>query len=119
MDQKEITSNLKDVNQWTRILYMVLFSICLYVAVAVLFLVATIQAIFAIVTAKSNANLRQLGSSLSQYIHQLSAFLTYSSEQKAFPLGDWPKAEEDPSQESAEKGAEVEVQGASQETVQE
>lgn len=91
MNQNEITRNIKDMNQWIRALYMLLFAVILYVVGIVLMVVVVIQALFAVLTGKPNANLQALGSSLSTYIHQTVDYLTYNNEDKPFPFADWPK----------------------------
>lgn len=93
MEHSDISKNLKDVNQWTRIVYMVMFAIALYVANVLLWVIIVIQALFSVITGNQNSNLRELGSSLSIYIFQTVKFLTYCSEEKPFPLQDWPEAE--------------------------
>jgi hypothetical protein len=90
MVDNDISRNLKDVNQWVRIIYMVLFSVALYFATIVLYVMAVIQAVFAVVKGAPNKNLRDFGGALSAYIQQITSFLTYTHEDMPFPLADWP-----------------------------
>ncbi len=93
MQNKAIPNNLKDVNQWLRILYMLLFAIIFNVATAVLWVVVLVQALFSLLTGSSNANVKQLGSGLTQFILQIMQYLTYQSEEKPFPFQAWPETE--------------------------
>jgi len=90
MQQDEFSSNLKDVNQWTRILHIALFAIAYYAANVVLWVVVLVQIGTSLVTGGPNARLSDFGAGLSHYIFQLARFLTYNSEDKPFPVQDWP-----------------------------
>ncbi len=93
MQSEEITHNLKDVNQWMRIVYMVLFTVLFNASAFILGLVAVIQAIFALITGRPNGNIRELAAGVSQYIHEIARFLSYSTEEKPFPFKSWPEVE--------------------------
>ena len=90
MDQ-QLKSNLTSSKHWIRLIYMLLFSIFLYVASFVVGVLVMVQFIFALVTGSDNRKLRELGSSLTTYIEQILRFLTFNSEAKPFPFADWPE----------------------------
>ncbi len=92
MDNQQIKSNLKSPTHWMRLIYMVLFAICLQVASFVMWVLVIVQFIFSLITGSDNPNLRHFGQCLSLYIHQALLFLTYNSEEKPFPFADWPSA---------------------------
>jgi hypothetical protein len=92
-NQEQIKQNLKDTNQWMRILYMVLFAIILYFASMVTGILIVVQAIFALITGEDNKNLRELGAGLATYINQIYLFLTYNDERKPFPFAAWGEVE--------------------------
>ena len=91
MDQSNIKSNLKDINQWTRIVYMILFSVFFNVASFVIGAIVLVQALFAIVTGGQNDNVQKLGTGLAQYISEILSYLTYTTEEKPFPFKSWPE----------------------------
>ena len=93
-NQEQIKNNLKDTNQWIRILYMVLFAIILYVAMMVTGILVVVQAVFALITGEDNKNLRELGAGLAKYINQIYLFLTYNDSRKPFPFAKWGELEE-------------------------
>lgn len=91
----KIPASLKDTNQWLRILYMVLFGVIFFFAMHILFLVALVQAVFALLTGEANKNLTDFGGKLSQYLNQIAEFLTHNNEAKPFPFSPWGEAAED------------------------
>lgn len=93
MDAQQISKNLKDTNQWVRLLFMILFSVVLYVALGVLALIVFVQLLFALITGKANFNLRKMSAGLSVYITQMVDFLTYNTHDKPFPFSAWPEVE--------------------------
>jgi len=93
-NKAQLKKNLKDTNQWSRILYMVLFWIILYFVMMVVGVIVFIQVLFALFTGSDNENLRKFGADLTQYIHQIISFLTYNENRKPFPFGAWGTLEE-------------------------
>lgn len=92
MDSEQVKENIKNVNQWLRIAYMVLFAIILYAAMAVMWIVVLVQAIFALLTGSVNDNIHSFSTTLTQYINQIILFLTYNAEDKPFPFQAWGEA---------------------------
>ncbi len=89
----EIVENLKKTSAWLRVLFMAVFVIALYVAGVVLLVLMLAQIVFSLVTGADNTNLRRLGASLSDYVAQILAFLTYNSEERPFPFAQFPLSE--------------------------
>lgn len=75
---------------WVRGLYMVAMAVLWHVSEAVLFVVAVIQFIVALVNGGPNDRLVSFGRSLSRYVQQIAAFVTFASEEIPFPFSDWP-----------------------------
>lgn len=75
---------------WVRGLYMLLMGIFFHLAQWVMGVVAVIQFILAVVTHAPNERLTTFGRSLSRYVQQIAAFLTFASEEIPFPFSDWP-----------------------------
>ena len=85
------TEFYKNRNAWVRGLYMLLFIFLMGVAKFVMFVVVIMQFVVVLFTAQTNDNLARFGKSLSGYQYQIMLFLTYNSEIKPFPIGDWPE----------------------------
>ncbi len=92
MDEN-LKSNITSGKHWLRLLYMVVFAVCLQVASFVMWVLVALQFLFSLIKGEDNENLRKFGSSLSKYIFQALQFLTYNSEAKPFPFSDWPAAD--------------------------
>ncbi|MDO3386461.1 DUF4389 domain-containing protein [Gilvimarinus sp. SDUM040013] len=106
MDNEKLKSNLLSANHWMRLVFMILFSVILYVAGIVMSILVVVQFVFALITGKDNPNLRQLGDSLSQFIYAALRFLTYNTDEKPFPFADWPQPspiEETPEEDKPEE----------------
>jgi len=93
MDKQEIKNNITNSNQWTRILYMLLFGVILYLVMMVLCVVVVVQAIFALLTGKPNTEIRRFSGDLVKYLRDIAAFLTYTDETKPYPFQAWQSTE--------------------------
>ena len=85
------TEFYKSRNAWVRGLFMLLFIFLMGVAKLVMLIVVVMQFFVVLFTAQTNDNLVRFGKSLSGYQYQIMLFLTYNSEIKPFPVGDWPE----------------------------
>ncbi len=86
----ELKEHVKDSSVWVRLLFMLLFALLYWAAEAVLAVVVLFQFFSVLFTGKKNAQVLTLGAQLSTYAYQVFRYLTYNSEEKPFPLGDWP-----------------------------
>jgi hypothetical protein len=89
----DFVKNLKKPSAWVRILFMAGFVVALYVSGVILMVLMLAQILFSLLTADDNPNLRRLGASLSSYVAQILAFLTYNTQQKPFPFLPFPSPE--------------------------
>lgn len=86
----ELKQHVRDSNAWTRLLYMLLFSVFYGVAEMVLTAVVIFQFLVVLFTGGRNSRVLSLGASLATYTYQVFRYLTYNSEQRPFPFADWP-----------------------------
>lgn len=77
-------------NLWVRGLFMLLMLLVLHVCGTVLFVVAVIQFVIALVNDAPNERLTALGRNLGSYFRQIVNFLTFATEEVPFPFSDWP-----------------------------
>ncbi len=89
---EEVKDNLKSRGTWLRLAYMILFAVLFYLAEIVLVVVAVLQFLWKLFSAKTNPRLTSFGEELGRYLYQIVRFLTFNSEQMPFPLADWPGA---------------------------
>jgi len=87
---EDLKEHVKDTSAWTRLLFMALFAVLYWVAEAVIMIVVLFQFLCVLFTGNKNEKVLALGAQLSTYAYQVFRYLTYNSEEKPFPLGDWP-----------------------------
>ncbi|MFT6556308.1 DUF4389 domain-containing protein [Sneathiella sp.] len=90
MDDKT-ENNLKSKKTWKRLIYIILYAICFNVAEIVLAAIAIVQFFSTLITGAPLNQLQRFGTALGQYIHELVDFLTQASDNKPFPIGNWPE----------------------------
>ncbi|MDA0367080.1 MAG: DUF4389 domain-containing protein [Proteobacteria bacterium] len=86
----EIAGNLTNPVVWGRVVFMLLFAVVFYFAVWVGAAVTLIQLGFKLVSGKPVPRLSAFGASLGHYLRQITAFETFGSEQKPWPMMAWP-----------------------------
>ncbi|MEH6453976.1 MAG: DUF4389 domain-containing protein [Psychromonas sp.] len=85
----------KDRSVWLRGLFMLGYVFLMGVAKFVTLIVVILQFLSVLFTAEKNINLLQFGKSLSVYQYQVVLYLTYNSEIRPFPIGEWPEKSSD------------------------
>ena len=107
-DLDDIVENLREPSAWARVVFMLGFSLVLYMVIIPLTLLLTLtQALFSVFNGEDNDNLRHFGASLLAYISQVVRFLTFNSDERPFPFSDFP---EDQREGRVEGEVEVEVE---------
>jgi len=91
MDE-QLTENIKDKNNWQRLLFMLLFGVFYSITEIVLLIVIVFQFLARLTTASTNARALSFGAQLSTYIYQIFMYLTYNSEERPYPFANWPTA---------------------------
>lgn len=91
---KQLKTNLTNVDHWVRLVYMLLFGIMLVVARTVIWIVALLQFLFILFGGRDNENLRNLGQGTAKWCYQAFMYLTFNSNRKPFPFDDWPELDE-------------------------
>lgn len=89
---EQIKVNLKSSNVWMRGFFIFLYAMICYVAISLTFFVVFFQFGSLLLTGKLNERLLSFGQSLSILIHQILNFLTFNSDEKPFPFGNWPSS---------------------------
>ena len=76
-----------------RLLYVVLYALIYAVAEVVVAAVVILQFGFKLVTGDINDRLNSFSASLNRFIYEILQFATFRSDEKPFPLGEWPEPE--------------------------
>lgn len=71
-------------------LFMFLMAFFYQLAGTLLFFIAIIQFVIALINGTPNARLVSFGRSLGTYIKQIVSYLTFASDDRPFPFSDWP-----------------------------
>lgn len=93
MDKQAIKNNATDKNQWIRILYMVLFSVILYLVMVILWIVVVVQAVLTLIMGKPNNDILNFSASLVRYLREIADFLTYNDDTRPYPFQAWQVTE--------------------------
>lgn len=75
---------------WRRLLFMLLFGFLYGISRVVVCAVVVVQFICIVFTSKANDDLLTFGQSLSTYTYQILHYLTFNSEERPFPIAEWP-----------------------------
>lgn len=78
---------------WMRGLLMILMALAYQLASTLLFFVAIIQFVLALINDTPNVRLMGFGRSLGRYQGQNADFVSFASEELPFPFTDWPSGE--------------------------
>jgi len=87
--QDQINENLKKIETWKRIVFMLIYALIDSLVRLILWLVIFLQVGSVLLTGKVNPNILEFGRSLSTYHYHILLFLTFSTEQLPFPFADW------------------------------
>ncbi len=88
--EEAMKTRLRDKNIWMRGLYMLLFVIAYAIAETVLTFIVIFQFLAALFTGRVNEALLKFSSHLSAYIYEILRFITFNSETRPYPFGDFP-----------------------------
>lgn len=78
---------------WLRGIFMLIFfAVAYYFIILLIAATALFQFGSVLFTGQLNVWLLGFGRSLSLYSQQIVSFLTYNTEQKPFPFGEWPRS---------------------------
>ena len=91
--EEALKQRLTSRHVWTRALFMVLFFVAYLVAEFILTVLVIFQFLVILLTGQANEPLLKLGNNLSTYVYQILQFVTFNSEDHAFPFAAWPDDE--------------------------
>ena len=89
---EEIRKNVAVEKTWVRGIFMMIYGLAYSLAEFVLIAVIVFQFLTVLFTGVKNQKLLKFGNELSLYVYQIFQYLTFNSDEKAFPLSDWPSS---------------------------
>ncbi|WP_347990018.1 DUF4389 domain-containing protein [Methylomonas sp. AM2-LC] len=87
--QEQINENLKKIETWKRIIFMLIYALIDSMVKLILWLVVFLQTGSVLLTGNTNPHILEFGRSLSTYHYHIVLFLTFSTERLPFPFSDW------------------------------
>lgn len=87
----QLKENIKSQDTWLRLLFIILYGAILWLASIVLAFVVVFQFLSLLFTRETQKSLLEFGGSLAEYVRQIVSYLTFNTEYKPFPFGDWPE----------------------------
>ncbi len=94
-DTSSLERHLKSKPTWLRLFFMLVFWVLAGVTTFVASVVIVLGFFWVLFTGETNVQLKQAGKSIAAYIYQIISYLTYNSDEKPFPFGEWPPADQD------------------------
>jgi len=96
-----LKQHVMDTAIWKRLLFMILFTILYSAAEVVLAVVVVFQFLTVLITGAKNNKVLSFGAQLSTYVYQVFSFLTFNTEARPYPMGDWPSDKPLPAKDKA------------------
>lgn len=93
-EKTPIEEHLKSRSTWLRLVFMLVFWILAGVTTFVASVVIVLGFFWVLFTGETNEQLRKTGQGIAAYISQIINYLTYNTDDKPFPFGEWPSADE-------------------------
>ncbi len=94
----DIKENAKNIDVWTRGLFILIYGVIFYFLFALIWLVVIFQFIMKLITSELNEQILDFCDSLNQYVSQILLYITFKSEERPFPFSPWPKGSENKSE---------------------
>ncbi len=86
----DIKENAKNVDVWTRGLFILIYGVIFYFLFALIWLVVIFQFIMKLITGELNEQILDFSDSLNKYVSQILLYITFKSEERPFPFSPWP-----------------------------
>ena len=86
---EELEANLQKTSTWKRIFFMLLFAVIVSLVRLLLWGVVALQVGSVLITGNVNQHVLGFGRSLSAYLYHIYLFLSFNTEQLAFPFASW------------------------------
>ena len=89
----DIKENTKNVDVWTRGLFILIYGLIFYFLFGLIWLVVIFQFFMKLITTELNKPLLDFSDSLNRYVSQILLYITFKSEERPFPFSPWPAAD--------------------------
>lgn len=87
--QEQLENNLQKISTWKRIFFMLIFAVIAGLVRLLIWAVILLQLGSVLVTGNINQYVLSFGRSLSAYMYHMHLFLTFNTDEMAFPFASW------------------------------
>ena len=89
----DLKENVMDTNIWLRLVFMLLFGVIFGATRLILVTVVAIQFLWVLFSGKRNQQLLSFANQLATFIYQIYRYLSFNTETRPFPFGEFPSDE--------------------------
>ena len=97
----DIKENAKNVDVWTRGLFILIYGVVFYFVFSLIWLIVIFQFLTKLITTELNEQLLNFSDSLTKYVAQILLYITFKSEERPFPFSPWPNGNDAPDYDSS------------------
>jgi uncharacterized protein DUF4389 len=108
----DIKENAKNIDVWTRGLFIVVFAVIFYFLFILIWLIVIFQFLMKLITTNLNEQLLDFSDALNKYVSQILLYITFKSEERPFPFSPWPGSKEKASDKRVTKAVEEKEENA-------
>lgn len=91
--KEDLKKHMTAGDTWLHGFFILLFAVIYQLAKILVVAVVVFQFLATLVAGQRNERLLELGQSLSTFMYQILRYLTFNSDEKPYPFGEWPKGE--------------------------
>lgn len=85
----DIKENVKNIDVWTRGLFILIFAVIFYFLFFLIWLVVIFQFLMKLITNELNDQLLDFSDGLTNYVSRILLYITFKSEEQPFPFSPW------------------------------
>lgn len=100
---RSLKKSLTSQEKWLRFLFMIFFFVVNYFVQILIGFIALLQFVCTLFKDEPNPRILHFGDGLSQFVYQIMAYLTYTTEEKPFPFNEWPASNDAPVRQKTKK----------------
>lgn len=86
---EQISANLQKIGIWQRLFFMLVYAVLAAIVRTLIWVLIVFQLGSMLITGEVNQNILGFGRSLSAYMYHMFLFLTFNTDDKAFPFAKW------------------------------
>lgn len=89
MNMDAISENLQKIGIWKRLFFMLVFAVIAGIVRILIWALVALQVLTVLITGDANRNVVGFARSLSAYMYHILLFMTFNTDDMAFPFASW------------------------------